>query len=447
VPVNSTLSKRFAERFSFLLHDLLLYMLQSVRYHSFQRDFSFLINTPIKHHKESSQMQTIEILQYAKTKITDDDYFIWYLFYCYSFADKKSKNTESHHILPKGIFPEFDKIKDAPWNRCNLPKFNHYLAHYILVQGMRNPNNLAALNLMGRASKTEEEIEIKANLYKEYRDEIALNASIRNTGKKLTAEQKRRMSEHMANKIVVRYPNETTGFQIDRNDPRYINGEVIPMQVGRIHSEKTKKKMSENGIKDTTAYHNGVDWVYLKNDQPIPEGHTKGLPDSFANNAKERFTNAEHFHNPITNESIRVKAGSHIPIGFVKGRSANFTNPFSGNMLIKNYITNGTTLAPVSSEYKYPFMCGGTKCKFAFVYNDHFTLMPDILSEKFPHLTWNIIKAKLYKPDTIIHHHKLTPEDRETLKDCKFYKDFPLQIIPIKDFIAESLHTRHIWIT
>lgn len=71
------------------------------------------------------------------------------------FIDKYISNpkikhiTECHHILPKIYFPEFEKNK---WNKVNLPKRAHYIAHYMLaiaIGGKMWPS----FQLMGRIKK------------------------------------------------------------------------------------------------------------------------------------------------------------------------------------------------------------------------------------------------------------------------------------------------------
>lgn len=42
--------------------------------------------------------------------------------------------TETHHILPKCLFPEYKDLKIHPWNSVELSHRNHFIAHYILAK-------------------------------------------------------------------------------------------------------------------------------------------------------------------------------------------------------------------------------------------------------------------------------------------------------------------------
>jgi hypothetical protein len=67
--------------------------------------------------------------------------------------------------------------------------------------------------------------------------------------------------------ITVRYPNETKCFQISKDDPRWLNGEVTSptkgkkFALGRKHTEESKKKMSliQKKIAENRDYAKGKD--------------------------------------------------------------------------------------------------------------------------------------------------------------------------------------------
>ena len=42
--------------------------------------------------------------------------------------------TETHHILPKSLFPEYKNLKHNPWNGIKLTYRQHYIAHFILAK-------------------------------------------------------------------------------------------------------------------------------------------------------------------------------------------------------------------------------------------------------------------------------------------------------------------------
>lgn len=79
------------------------------------------------------------------------------------FMDQeKTSDTESHHILPKSIFPEF---KNEKWNIVNLPLRVHYLSHYLLYRMTEHPKMAMAFNMMGC-------YRLKSRLYVIHREKI-----------------------------------------------------------------------------------------------------------------------------------------------------------------------------------------------------------------------------------------------------------------------------------
>lgn len=52
---------------------------------------------------------------------------------------------------------------------------------------------------------------------------------------------------------------------VNKNDKRYISGELVFYRTGTKHKNSTKEKMRKNGIKNRTVYHDENDTLfYLK---------------------------------------------------------------------------------------------------------------------------------------------------------------------------------------
>jgi hypothetical protein len=301
---------------------------------------------------------------------------------------------------------------------------------------MSQPSTIAAFNLMGRCAKTESELIIKANLYSEFRNQIAINNSLRNKGRKLTASQLEKMSTHMKNKVIVHYPDSDTNFQIDRDDLRYLNGDVILCQVGRIHTDKTKQKMSDNGIKDCIQIYNiskPDKTRFIPNTEDIPQGFDIGNP-SHSSIAVERFTGAHHFYNPTTKESKRFKVTENIPDGFIQTRDG-YDNPWKGVVIYKNWVTNQTETHPKLDEL--PFGVSENTCKHAFIFEGKITFSLQRLLRVHPDKFNNSVIQKLIRLDAPkkIFSYKVSPCIRNYIQTFEFYNDIPLVILPIYEVV------------
>ena len=127
-------------------------------------------------------------------------------------------------------------------------------------------------------------------------------------------------------KVVVKYPNSNVCFQVSVDDPIYQNGEVIYYRTNTKHSDKTRQKMSKNGIKGHNVYHhpNTLEVRYFKDGDKIPDGFIKGQHEKFREEASEKFIGDAFYHDPKTGEQIRIKPGDTIPDGYVKGKNETF---------------------------------------------------------------------------------------------------------------------------
>jgi ribosome maturation factor RimP len=60
--------------------------------------------------------------------------------------------TESHHICPDSMFPEYMCFKNNPWNKVNLTPREHYIAHIVLEKVFDNKEMKQALFFMSNGS-------------------------------------------------------------------------------------------------------------------------------------------------------------------------------------------------------------------------------------------------------------------------------------------------------
>jgi len=178
--------------------------------------------------------------------------------------------TEKHHILPRHQFPEY---KETQENITHLLLKDHIKAHYLLYHA--NPiksNAFALVRVLGNISnnilpKTEEELKeltIIAEENKKAFHQFMKSDKNPNRGRMHSDETKRKMSEAQKNidrtsrdsriwvhklseaKFIIKDEwNEYRDQGWYRGRPKEFKQQCIKRQLGKTHSDETKRKMSE----------------------------------------------------------------------------------------------------------------------------------------------------------------------------------------------------------
>ena len=168
--------------------------------------------------------------------------------------------TERHHILPRSLFPEFDK---ESWNIVELTMEDHIEAHRLLHSIFESNKTLLAYVFMNRMAGTIPSRELYVAFKKSMRgegnpskrEESRKKISESKTGKKrpdmvgkryfgATAEAAengiRRMTEALAGTVVVKN-SDGEKFRVSMNDPRYISGELRSINAGESRPNSAMK--------------------------------------------------------------------------------------------------------------------------------------------------------------------------------------------------------------
>ena len=220
---------------------------------------------------------------------------------------------EKHHIYPRSIFGANDDVVLVPtrW---------HYLLHWILYKIFDRweyrQKMIFAFNMMSRTLKKK-----KGVLYEKKRMFLSEVISKNNSGRKMSVENKKKMSERTLGTAIFR-DKDGNRFRTSIVDPRVMSGELVHTSTGRKHSPETLKKMSENsGIKGRVMCYNedtGKVKYFFENE--IPEGYVKGcakdnikLRKSGYMNGKKRWYNNGEINKRYGEDDI-------VPEGFVLGR-------------------------------------------------------------------------------------------------------------------------------
>ena len=123
----------------------------------------------------------------------ENKYTRWYYRIIYSATSRSENNiyTEKHHILPKSL-----QGTDLSENIVTLTAREHFICHILLTKmtkGIFKSKMIHAAIGMKRSRKYQHRY-INARLYEHLKKEYAILARIRNTGKKMSDETRRKMS-------------------------------------------------------------------------------------------------------------------------------------------------------------------------------------------------------------------------------------------------------------
>jgi hypothetical protein len=148
--------------------------------------------------------------------------------------------TEQHHICPKAddMFPEFTSFIGNPWNCAKLTPRQHYIAHLMLYKIYNNYTMQVAYELMNSP-----DYKTRAKGYVSVRDSEGKRYNVdKNDPRYLSGE----LMPFSKGKVAVRDKDGTT-FLIDKTDPRYISGEVVSVNKGQI---AVNRSLSEEQIRE-----------------------------------------------------------------------------------------------------------------------------------------------------------------------------------------------------
>jgi len=177
---------------------------------------------------------------------------------------------ELHHIIPKCAGGTDDET-----NIIKLPYRAHFIAHYLLAKSTNNSKLWFAFNMMKRVCNG------RSVLYEAARKYISSAISTSNRGRKRSQSVRDEISKRSTGYVVVKNAIGET-FRVAVNDPRYVSGELVYYRTGSSHSHATRSKMSKNGIRGRRLYSNHLtdETIYLRDGEAIPMGFVQGITPS-----------------------------------------------------------------------------------------------------------------------------------------------------------------------
>ena len=387
---------------------------------------------------------------------------------------REDPHGEKHHLFPRALYPQFEKAK---WNQFYLRATDHIRAHYYLYKAL--PNNvkvLFALNMMlNRGDKEKNFTFSKTQIdtmfesgdvereYAEFRQKVSKIISKTNKGRKRSEEVKQHQSEQMRGLMTVRDKDGNTYF-VEHDDPRVLSGEFVHICVGRKHTEETKRKMSENGIKGKVCVHNeNGDILFVSEEEA--GNYSLGFSEERKKICSNAATDFYFYTNEETGKTIRVKKGEEVPVGYVRKREkrGGFVGFDDINKTVRaydikerkivmipkkgidfqryiiqpptkledvNYIKiNGVVFIAVQDLYHYLLGCGVTICQ---PYTKNYSLLISHLDDIviFPKTT------AIGKNEARGHYEKRKMILSEIHKQAKRLGDLlPLQVVNIQDLV------------
>jgi len=255
-----------------------------------------------------------------------------------SLVKKNSKKGEyeRHHILPSAIWPDYKKSKQ---NIVVLPTYIHFIAHYLLYKSINHASCVYSFNQMNRVV-TKLGI-TKAKMYEKVRIELANLISEINTGKKMSPEGKKRMSDITKGTNI--YRHKKTG-EMKRMSTSSVEEEWEPFQTGRIRTDESKTKTS-NKMKNRQWQYNPLT-KESKFDFILNQGFVFGIPPWHENNSVI-FKEYKWAFDEKTGKNIRCRVDD-IPSSFTIGRKYD-----NKGILILNDPNTKLVLDVIDMKYKY----------------------------------------------------------------------------------------------
>lgn len=207
--------------------------------------------------------------------ITNNDKLIQYIDFCIdNNTSKTPTKTSHHHILPKGIFEQYENLNGNPWNGAHLTYENHYIAHSILAEAINHPTIIGAWWGMSHVDKDTKSINgleiIGSKKHAELFENAVKETSERNSGLVLCRLKsqpqetiKVATEEYHSNRHL--YLSNTEGkvsvTEIATGNKLYINKEDYNKEIHNFHktgSIRSKESIEQERITKQTVGEDGL---------------------------------------------------------------------------------------------------------------------------------------------------------------------------------------------
>lgn len=248
---------------------------------------------------------------------------------------RESNIYENHHILPKSLGGDNSKE-----NLILLTPREHYIAHWILAHAYGN-KMWYAFWMMNTDTRNKHYRYKNSRGYEKarFKQKEQMNTKMKGMIGVYDKELLKPVfiTTEMYNNNKARYIHHATGkatylykgknVQLNTNDPLVISGEAVSIRTSYKHSNETKQKMSNNGIKNKVVIHNihTGELKFINKNDVLPKdfeyGYDKCRSKLIAERNKKIFNVKKWITNGIDNKRINVYSNLDIPDGWRIGRT------------------------------------------------------------------------------------------------------------------------------
>ena len=250
-------------------------------------------------------------------------------------ANRVTEQYEKHHIVPHSMGGSDDEN-----NIILLTPREHYIAHWILAHAyggkmwyafwmMNTDTRYKHYRYKNSRGYAKARIEQKELVSKNMKGYVTCYDSLLNKNVHISVEEFHNNPERYihVSKGKATYVYNGKNIQLATDDPLVLNGEAVSIRQNYKHTDTTKQKMSENGIKGKIAIHNIETGKvkYIEPNNTLPDGYEYGYCEADREKLKERnsklFKIFKWITNGIENKRIKILDESDIPKGWHIGRT------------------------------------------------------------------------------------------------------------------------------
>ena len=226
--------------------------------------------------------------------------------------------TEKHHILPKSMWPEFEKLHENPWNCANLTARQHFIAHRMLYRAFQNSSMQSALWIMIHTSNLRVDSKTYESLKIQKRESSSKTMSRTMKGKSTYVDSdgnryhihtsdpiiKELGLEHIAKGLATFKDKSGNLIRIDKEDPMVYEKELVNFLLGTKKTEEQKEAMRGRVVvKDS----NGDCFAVSVSDPRYLSGDLKhvnaGTVNVIIDNTPTKITKEEFDHGGYTHQN------------------------------------------------------------------------------------------------------------------------------------------------
>lgn len=160
--------------------------------------------------------------------------YISFIEYCKNVNQNQIKTySESHHICPRNLFPQYYSFSKNPWNKIVLTPRQHYIAHWILWKAYGKGMAFAFKSMHNQKNSRQKE---------RYLGYSHIYECVKRETNRLSSEKNKGFASY--------YDKDGNTVRVKTTDPRVISGEFISTSKGRKvpKSKECREKLRKSAM-------------------------------------------------------------------------------------------------------------------------------------------------------------------------------------------------------